>query len=216
MVAGQGATVQIAFKKSLTGTAFMVGVVADAGLKDISKYDYNDSFKESEAGSSVRNSRYYPLGSLYAVDNTCWEAFGLQTTGYEPKFCPANMSATATKKSPGNSLSQTPTPAINILVRTITATEMNLMVTATKDQDPTREPPTNEPPTNEPSTNEPPTNEPPTVEPPTNEPPTVNPPTVEPPTPEPPTPVPPPPPTVKHCDPEPPCGDFDPDTCQCR
>jgi hypothetical protein len=35
MVAGQAATIQLAFKKSLTGTNFMLGVVTDAGLKDI-------------------------------------------------------------------------------------------------------------------------------------------------------------------------------------
>jgi hypothetical protein len=82
-----GATVQIAFKKSLTGSAFILGVVADAGLKDISKFDYADHIAEADAGSSVQNNPYYPLGALYAVDNTCWEAYGIQMTGYEPKLC---------------------------------------------------------------------------------------------------------------------------------
>ena len=197
MVGGQGATIQFAFKKSLTGTVFMVGVVADAGLKDISKFDYNDTFKEAEAGSSVRNNRYYPVGSLYAVDNTCWEAYGIQTPASEPKFCPGNGSATATKKSPGNALSTSPTNTapVTLLVTYPVGTETDLIVTVPTDQDPTREPATNEPPT---------------VEPPTKEPPTVEPPTVEPP-----TAVPPPPPTVKSCDPEPQCSNYDPDTCQC-
>lgn len=82
------ATIQIAFKKSLTGPAFMLGVVADGGPKEVSKFDYADHFIEAEAGSPVRDSQYYPLGSLYAIDNTCWQAYGMQTTGYEPKLCP--------------------------------------------------------------------------------------------------------------------------------
>ena len=81
------ALLQIAFKKDLTGPAFMLGVVSDAGLKDVSKFDYVDHIAEADAGSSVRNNPYYPLGVLYAVDNTCWEAYGMQTTGYEPKLC---------------------------------------------------------------------------------------------------------------------------------
>jgi hypothetical protein len=83
----RGTTLQIAFKKSLTGSAFMLGVVSDAGLKDVSKFDYADHIAEANAGSSVQNNPYYPLGELYAVDNTCWEAYGMQTTGYEPKLC---------------------------------------------------------------------------------------------------------------------------------
>lgn len=81
------ATIQFAFKKSLSGSLFMVGVVSDMGLKDVSKYDYADHFTEADAGSPVKNNQYYPLGSLYAVDNTCWEAYGIRTTGYEPKLC---------------------------------------------------------------------------------------------------------------------------------
>jgi hypothetical protein len=83
----RGTILQIAFKKSLTGTAFLLGVVSDAGLKDVSKFDYADHIAEADAGSSVQNNPYYPLGELYAVDNTCWEAYGMQTTGYEPKLC---------------------------------------------------------------------------------------------------------------------------------
>ena len=81
-------TIQIAFKTSLAGPAFMLGVVSDAGLKDVSQFDYSDHLIEADAGSPVRSSEYYPLGSLYGVDNTCWEAYGIQATGYEPKACP--------------------------------------------------------------------------------------------------------------------------------
>lgn len=81
------AIVQFAFKKSLAGSFFMLGVVSDAGLKDISKFDYNDHFEEANAGSPEQSTTNYPLGSLYAMDNTCWEAYGVLATGYEPKLC---------------------------------------------------------------------------------------------------------------------------------
>jgi hypothetical protein len=86
-IAEETAIVQIAFKKSWSGSAFMVGVVSDAGLKDISKFDYNDYITSVEAGSPVRENENYPLGSLYAVDNTCWEPYGIKSTGFEPKAC---------------------------------------------------------------------------------------------------------------------------------
>lgn len=80
-------TIQVAFKKSLAGPAFLLGVVTDAGLKDVTKFDYADHFAEADAGSPVRGNANFPLGSLYAVDNTCWEAYGIQSTGFEPKVC---------------------------------------------------------------------------------------------------------------------------------
>lgn len=86
-ISAEHALVQFAFKKIWSGSAFMVGVVSDAGLKDVSKYDYNDYITSVEAGSPVRENENYPLGLLYAVDNTCWEPYGMHTTGYEPKLC---------------------------------------------------------------------------------------------------------------------------------
>ena len=94
MDAGLKATIQFAFKKSMTGSFFMLGVVSDAGLKDISKFDYNDHFKEAEAGSPEQSKNNYPLKALYAVDNTCWQAYGITTTGYEPKLCPPLLQPT--------------------------------------------------------------------------------------------------------------------------
>jgi hypothetical protein len=87
MIEGQPAIVQFAFKKSLTGSSFMLGVVADAGLKDVSRFDYADSMEEAEAGSPIRRKSFYPLGALFSVDNTCWNVYGIQGTGYEPKAC---------------------------------------------------------------------------------------------------------------------------------
>lgn len=86
--AGPYATIQIAFKKSFTGDTFMYSVMSDAGLQNVQQLDYVDYFTEEQAGSPIRSSRYYPLSALYAVDNTCFQAFGFKPTGYEPKICP--------------------------------------------------------------------------------------------------------------------------------
>jgi hypothetical protein len=88
----ENATIQFAFKRSLAGDMFMIGVLADAGLKDAGKLDYIDRFTEAEAGSSVRDKQYYPLGMLYSVDNTCREAFGFSPTGDETGLCPVQQS----------------------------------------------------------------------------------------------------------------------------
>ena len=99
MTSDPKATVQFAFKKSLSGNFFMLGVVSDAGLKDVTKFDYNDHFNLAEAGSPEVGNSNYPLKALYAVDNTCWEAYGLSTTGYEPKLCPLILQPTPTSEA---------------------------------------------------------------------------------------------------------------------
>jgi hypothetical protein len=81
-------TIQFAFKQELVGTQFMFGAIADAGLKDPGRMDYVDYFTESQAGSPVRDSQYYPLKELYLVDTTCHAAHGFAASGYEPKICP--------------------------------------------------------------------------------------------------------------------------------
>lgn len=106
MQEGTHALVQFAFKKTWLGPAFMLGVVADAGPKNVAEFDYADHFKEAEAGSPTENSKYYPLGALFAVDNTCLEAYGPVKQTFEPKFCPIRAAPTATKKA---SLGKTPT-----------------------------------------------------------------------------------------------------------
>lgn len=88
MKAGERAMVQFAFKAALPGSSFLLGVLADANLRDVSKMYYNDRFTEAEAGSPESNEAYYPLKELYAFDNACREAFGFQPTGYEPLLCP--------------------------------------------------------------------------------------------------------------------------------
>lgn len=110
---GPQATVQFAFKKSWSGTVFMLGPIADAGLKDPGKMDYNDRFTIAQAGSPIRNNPNYPLKALFAVDNVCRAAFGFKPTGYEPQLCP-NLAPPATKRphaTPGpGAPSETPVP----------------------------------------------------------------------------------------------------------
>jgi hypothetical protein len=96
--AGDEATVQFAFKRTLVGSSFMYGAIADAGLKDVGKLDYVDRFTEAEAGSPVKDKLNYPLKALYAVDNTCREAFGFSPTGYEPQLCPRNVAVPGTRE----------------------------------------------------------------------------------------------------------------------
>lgn len=86
--AGKQATVQFAVKRSFVGRSFMLGVLSDAGLRDVTKMFYNDRFTEAEAGSPEKSEKHYPLKELYAFDNACREAFGFSPTGYEPQLCP--------------------------------------------------------------------------------------------------------------------------------
>ncbi len=86
--AGKLATVQFAFKISLAETRFMCGVLADAGLKDVTSLDYVDRYTEAEAGSPEKDSANYPLKAIFAVDNVCRDAVGFVGTGEEPQRCP--------------------------------------------------------------------------------------------------------------------------------
>jgi hypothetical protein len=92
--AGADATVQFAFKRSWSGSVFMLGVIADAGLKDPKKLDYVDRIPITEAGSPVKDNMYYPLKGLFSVDNTCRDAVGFEPTNYEPQSCPVEPTPT--------------------------------------------------------------------------------------------------------------------------
>ena len=94
------ANVQFAFKKSLPGGSFMYGVFADAGLTDVGQLDYVDRFKEAQAGSPVKDKKYYPLGALFAIDNTCREPIGFSPNGYEPMICPKDQPKPTRKATP--------------------------------------------------------------------------------------------------------------------
>lgn len=109
--AGPYATVQFAFKQSFSGASFLYSVMADAGLRDIARLDYVDYFTEVEAGSPVRDNLNYPLKALYAVDNTCFQAFGFKPTGFEPKICPVIVQPVISQPGEPASPGTTPPPS---------------------------------------------------------------------------------------------------------
>jgi hypothetical protein len=111
--AGPQGDVQFAFKRSWSGNVFMLGVIADAGLKDPSKLDYVDRSPITEAGSPVKQNQNYPLKNLFLVDNTCREAFGFEPTHYEPQGCPVEPTPTPGPKAPPPE--NTPVPTVIIL-----------------------------------------------------------------------------------------------------
>jgi hypothetical protein len=98
--ADQG-TIQFAFKESMAGSSFLLGVLSDAGLKDVTRMFYNDRFTEEEAGSPEKSEKQYPLKELYAFDNVCREAFNYKVTGYEPQLCPRDEPSTGRSSGSG-------------------------------------------------------------------------------------------------------------------
>jgi hypothetical protein len=85
-----GAKVQLAFKYSAIGNApqFLWNGLADLGVRNPAWFDYNDHFTQSEAGSPLPvQTDFYPLHSLYGIDNTCRDAYGFTPTGAEMGLC---------------------------------------------------------------------------------------------------------------------------------
>jgi len=82
------AIIEMAFKKSLIGgrSSFLWSIWADEGVRDVTKFDYNDHFTQSEAGSPYKDANY-PLKSLALVDSTCREIFNFTPTGPIPGIC---------------------------------------------------------------------------------------------------------------------------------
>jgi hypothetical protein len=98
--AGPEATVQFAFKKFWSGNVFMLGVIADAGIKDPGKLDYVDRLPIANAGSPVKENQDYPLKELVLVDNTCRMPLGSSLLHYEPQACPVPATATPKPRQP--------------------------------------------------------------------------------------------------------------------
>jgi hypothetical protein len=85
-------TIQFAVKRSLVGASFLWGVWADLGLRDPSRFNYNDYFSEEAAGSPEKSeTKFYPIKAVFAVDNTCRAPYGFRPKGYEPLLCPEEM-----------------------------------------------------------------------------------------------------------------------------
>jgi len=84
-------TVQIAFKRSVINddNKFAWGAWAlSQAMFNPAWFDFDDHFTQAEAGSPlIEQTKYYPLGSLAEVDNTCRWAVGFTPTGSEPGIC---------------------------------------------------------------------------------------------------------------------------------
>ena len=67
-----GNAVQFAVSKALLENpeGFLWGAWADNGLKDVTKFDYNDTMGPTAAGSPIKD-KYYPVKGIYNLDNTC-------------------------------------------------------------------------------------------------------------------------------------------------
>jgi hypothetical protein len=81
---------------------------ADAGLRDVTKFNYNDHFTKVEAGSSLKDDPEFPPKALYAMDNTCRLNYGFVPTGYELLLCPPLVQPTATEAPPPPSTAPPP------------------------------------------------------------------------------------------------------------
>jgi len=81
--------VEIAVSRKMLGNPkeFLWGAWADAGLRDPQKFDYNDSFGPTEAGSPIKGNADYPLNALFSVDNTCRAPFGFASSVNIPGMC---------------------------------------------------------------------------------------------------------------------------------
>lgn len=81
--------IQIAVSRALLDDPeeFLWGAWADKVIKDPSKFDYNDAFGPSEAGSPIKPSDDYPLKALHSLDNTCRLPYGVAQTGNIPGMC---------------------------------------------------------------------------------------------------------------------------------
>jgi hypothetical protein len=83
------ASVEIAVSADQLGGVkeYLWNAWADGGLQDPTKFDYNDSFGPTQAGSPIKGDSDYPLKSLFSLDNTCRAAYGFTPSGNIPGLC---------------------------------------------------------------------------------------------------------------------------------
>lgn len=83
------AAIQIALHRRLIDDPdeFLWGAWADNGLRDLSRFYYNDALTLKEAGSPIIGPDY-PLKELFSLDNTCKLPYGFsQSAGNVPGMC---------------------------------------------------------------------------------------------------------------------------------
>jgi hypothetical protein len=85
-----GAKIQLAFKGIAIKNSmhFLWNGLADFGVRRPDWFDYNDHFTQADAGSPLPiQPDFYPLKSLWGIDNTCLAAYGFTATGAETGLC---------------------------------------------------------------------------------------------------------------------------------
>jgi len=83
-------TVEIAVKRSVVGnpTQYLVDMWAGHATLDPALFDYSDHFTHEQAGAADPGlPNFYPIKSVYELDNSCRMAVGFQPTGSEPGLC---------------------------------------------------------------------------------------------------------------------------------
>jgi hypothetical protein len=83
--------IEIAFKKTVLDESqkFLWGTWSILGPDQFDRFDHNDYFTYSDAGSPTKSDKdFYPLKAMYALDNTCRAGSGFTPKGYEPGLCP--------------------------------------------------------------------------------------------------------------------------------
>ena len=73
--------VQIAVSRLLLDNPkeFLWGAWADKGIRDPMRFDYDDHFGLTAAGSPIKSDKVYPIKDLFSLDNTCRLPFGFTT-----------------------------------------------------------------------------------------------------------------------------------------
>jgi len=89
-----GNAVQFAVSKALLENpeGFLWGAWADGGLKDVTKFDYNDTMGPTEAGSPIKD-KYYPVKGIFSLDNTCRLLVGTSEETTIPGMCKVGVVA---------------------------------------------------------------------------------------------------------------------------
>ncbi|NSW53884.1 MAG: hypothetical protein HPY85_15395 [Anaerolineae bacterium] len=106
----RGGSIQFAFKDSFIegGASFFWRVWADAGLQNPAAFYYHDFYEFSHAGSPLADSEAYPLGTVFALDNTCRMPFQIANDGFEPGLCGNGGMLPTSTPAPDVSLTKLP------------------------------------------------------------------------------------------------------------
>ncbi len=83
-------TVEIAVKRSVIGSPplYMVDMWSGHATLDPAMFDFSDHYTHEQAGAADPGlPNFYPIKSVFEIDNSCRIAVGFQPTGLEPGLC---------------------------------------------------------------------------------------------------------------------------------